>query len=402
MVNIIAVEILKGIGSLFLQPLFYIFLIFSLLLGVKRVKRERQDFNTRIYDSIDDVLTPLGTGLLFGLGLTIVTLTLGIVMPIGVIVLLSVISLLFVFSFQMRWFSPAITVGLVVLLAYGLPVYETGQAWLDRWILEISEVPLTGLVLFLGASILFEGMLIAKKGGIKTSPKLLSSRRGKVVGVHEGKRLWILPTFFLLPQGAIPDVGWWPILSLGDQVGYGLILVPIGIGFHKVVQSNLPNVVIKKFGMAVFAFGLLITALAVAAIFYYPLLIPVVALVAMVGRFGIDVMFSRREAHKTNYFSDRNEGIVILAVIPKSPADKMGLKIGEVIKKVNGKPLTSKKDFYHALQINSAFCKLEVLDKAGEIRFAQTAVYEDQHHQIGVVFAQEKYHFEIEDNMWIV
>ena len=45
-----------------------------------------------------------------------------------------------------------------------------------------------------------------------------------------------------------------------------------------------------------------------------------------------------------------------------------------------------KKVFYEALQQNRAHCKLEVLDVNGQIRFVQRALYEGDHHELGILF----------------
>ncbi len=47
-----ALELLKGIGRLFLHPLTYLFLLVSFFVGLSRVKRERQNFHVRVFDFI--------------------------------------------------------------------------------------------------------------------------------------------------------------------------------------------------------------------------------------------------------------------------------------------------------------------------------------------------------------
>ena len=59
--------------------------------------------------------------------------------------------------------------------------------------------------------------------------------------------------------------------------------------------------------------------------------------------------------------------------------------------KVNGEPVNTPSAVYDALQKNSAFCKLEVMDLQGELRFAQAAIYVGEHHQMGVLLVKEDY-----------
>ncbi|WP_156321398.1 hypothetical protein [Halolactibacillus sp. JCM 19043] len=66
----------------------------------------------------------------------------------------------------------------------------------------------------------------------------------------------------------------------------------------------------------------------------------------------------------------------------------MGIEIGEVITKVNGHRVSNGDEFYEALQSNLAFCKIEIYNLDGEIRFTQRAYYEGDHHQLGLVFVE--------------
>ena len=52
-------------------------------------------------------------------------------------------------------------------------------------------------------------------------------------------------------------------------------------------------------------------------------------------------------------FTKRTQGLVVLGIIPHSPAEKMGLKVGEVIIKVNGIAISEVHKFYEALQVNN-------------------------------------------------
>lgn len=81
---------------------------------------------------------------------------------------------------------------------------------------------------------------------------------------------------------------------------------------------------------------------------------------------------------------------MILGVLPESPASKMALQVGELITKVNGTSVYDEKGLYEALQRNRAHCKLEVLDVNGQVRFVQRALYEGDHHELGILFVQEK------------
>jgi S1-C subfamily serine protease len=81
---------------------------------------------------------------------------------------------------------------------------------------------------------------------------------------------------------------------------------------------------------------------------------------------------------------------MILGVLPDSPAEKMGLKVGELITKVNGTIVYNETLFYEGLVRNRAQCKLEVIDVNGQIRFVGRALYEGEHHELGVLFVSDQ------------
>ncbi len=384
----IGIELLKGIGFFFLHPLFYLLLLFTLFLGYKRVQRERSNFHTRVYDVVDDLLIPIFPSLLAGLIISSFVIGFGIVIPIGVMVLFALVHLLLMITGQARWLSPAYTGGITLLVALVLPEFTTGFALIDRWITEIHSVQLAVLALLVSLLLITEGFLLLKNGAKQTSPRLLKSKRGKTIGAHEAQRMWILPVFFLLPAGPIVTTDYWPLLPL-DVSQLGLIAIPFAIGFQQVIRSTLPVHAIINNGKRVLLVGFIVLALSVVSL-YVSIFIPVVAVVAIIGREIVATLLKLREDKEINAYTQRENGLVILGVIPRSPAEKMKVHIGEVVTKVNGIRVTSAQQFYEALQHNSAFCKLEIIDSQGEIRFAQTALYDGEHHQIGLLFVTQE------------
>lgn len=122
----IAKEIASGIGGLFLQPLFYMFLIFYVVVHARRVRLERRDFHVRVYGVADGFVEAIAPGILIGLGGSALLLAAGVALPEGMIVLVAALYLLAVLTFQLRLVTPLVAVGLAVLFAYVLPDVSTG------------------------------------------------------------------------------------------------------------------------------------------------------------------------------------------------------------------------------------------------------------------------------------
>ena len=78
-------------------------------------------------------------------------------------------------------------------------------------------------------------------------------------------------------------------------------------------------------------------------------------------------------------------GVVIAGVVPGSPGEKMGLLPGEYIRSVNGLKVSNEKELYDAIQLNAAHCRLQVIDRNGEVRLMQQVIYRHDHHRLGLL-----------------
>ncbi|MEH7378025.1 PDZ domain-containing protein [Neobacillus drentensis] len=389
MVETWLVELLKGTGKLFLHPVLYYLVFLTGILGVTRVKRERKNFHIRAHDAYFELRQLFPQGVLIGLVLSIIIVAAGIAVPFATILLIAVFTFLWSLTTNVRWISPAYTIGAaffaIILIAennWSIPLFT-------KSFLSLGDKVYPSVVVVLGLMLIAEGILIFKNGGKGTSPKLAKSKRGQNVGLHEGKRLWMLPLFLLIPGNALQlPFDWWPVFHLGSQE-YSLMLVPFAVGFHQKVKGMLPKVAIQLHGRRVIALGVFVTLLSIAG-YWLPLSSIVVAALAVLGRELITLMTMMKDDNLPFYFSKKNQGLMIIGVIPESPASKMGLQVGEIISKANGVLVRDEKVFYEALQKNRAHCKLEVLDTNGEIRLLQRALYEGDHHELGILFVQDE------------
>lgn len=380
-----AINIMDGLLGLFAQPVFYLLLLFALWVSYRRVLRERNDFHVRVYGVADGFIRMIVPGLLMGLIGSLVLLGIGIVLPPGMLVLMAVLYFLAMLTFQLRLVSPAFVIGFAVLIAYFLPPFEAGVGVLDTWIDEVQEASPVVTALLLGLLLIIEGVLIRIWGVKATTPRLLPGRRGKRVGAHETRKFWLVPLCLLLPGGVIPGMAWWPWTVGGD--GFSLLLVPFGFGFYRLMADVSPKKGVIHASAESVYLGVVVTVIAGIGLYSRLEILAVIAsTLAIVFRLTLTVYERVRQGHISPYFRQRNDGLTVLGILPGSPAEKMGIRIGECIQKVNGKPIREEDDFYLAVQTNAAFCKIEVLDEAGEIRFVQGALYEGTHHELGLLF----------------
>ncbi|MDP4163988.1 MAG: PDZ domain-containing protein, partial [Bacillota bacterium] len=350
---------------------------------------ERKNFHVRAFDAYFELRQLVPLGLVIGLGLSVLIVGAGLVVPFAVIVLIAFFTFLWNLTANIRLMAPAYTVG----AAFFATIIIAERKWhipiFTKSFESISHKVYPSVAVLLALLLLAEGILILKNGSFGTSPKLIKSKRGQRVGVHEVKRLWLLPVFLLIPGDALHlPFSWWPIFSLGGEK-FSLLLVPFAIGFHQRIQSMLPKDAIQTHGKRLIGHGLVTLLLSIAG-YWYPLASIATVGFAVIGR---EILALRQRMHEESlpfYFSKKDRGLMILGIIPASPAAKMGLQVGELITKVNGVNITNEKEFYEALQKNRAHCKLEVIDTNDQIRFVQRALYEGDHHELGILFVLDE------------
>ncbi|WP_078378920.1 PDZ domain-containing protein [Sutcliffiella halmapala] len=380
-------ELLKGVGRLFIHPVFYVTLALAVVLGYFRVKRERHDFHIRIEYGLTEFQKACKT-LVLGLVLSFVTVGLGLILPFGTIFLISLVTVFFALFIKPRWLSTGYIVGFSLLLAVLLPKWTTGIESVDSLFSSIGETHLPSLAILMGLLMIVEGILVSKQASIQTSPQLAKSKRGLPVGSHIAQRVWVLPLFLFVPgEGLSTTFEWWPVLQMGEQ-SLSLWLVPFGMGFYQRIKASLPRETVAITGRQLSALGALILCLAISSVWWEVIAI-IAAVIAVFAREWIHYLVRVHDDKNQPIFVQRDEGLIILGVIPESPAGKMNLLIGEIIVKVNGQSVSTVEGFYEALQHNRAFCKLQVVDDNGEARFAQCAIYEGDHHELGLLFVQD-------------
>ena len=384
-------ETLQAIGIFFIIPIFYYIIFYAILMGYRRVKRERAQFKARVFDGYQELRTAFKYSLLVGAALSIVTVTLGMTVSPGVMVITGILFFLLSFTLQYQLLSPAYVLGGAFIIASILPSFLEEIPVLG-FPTEMSSRTLLSYLLLLGLLLVAEGFFIMKNGAAFTSPLLVKSKRGRMIGVHEVDRLWFFPLILFVPGELPAPWEWWPLIPLGSDL-FAPVILPIPIGYRRRFQGLLTAVGTQLEGKYVILLGLIISG--ASFLTYYGAYISYLIIgAAIIGREAIAWLVRIKDQSKPSLYTARNQGLVILSIHPFSPADKLGLKVGEVITKINGHAVQTPEQFYYYLQQNRAYCKLEVLNLEGEVRFAQRALYEGEHHELGLLFVEEAKDYE--------
>lgn len=382
------IELLKGIGKVFLNPLLYWSFILIMIVGYKRIRQERNQFGVKIFDVFSEWKKTWIISLLAGLFISLLNLGLGIVLSYESILILGIVVILLSISFRISLLSASYTLGITFLVVLLSPLLLKFQSVLE--IKSLTEIDLTALVILLSIFLFAEAILLRNVKREETFPELSLSDRGLWIGQHRLKKLSLIPFFVLIPSGMItPFAPFWPYFSVGDE-SYSIILIPFIIGFDYVVRGSLPQDAAQRISKSVYMLGLVVLLLALGSI-YISWLSLIAILIAIIGREFINYKHRIDDKNSIPYFNPVAAGLKVLAIIPGTPGDRLGIHVGETILKVNNQEINSVQELYTALQESGAYFKIDVLNDENEVRFVQSALYEDDHHELGLIFAGEPY-----------
>lgn len=298
--------------------------------------------------------------------------------------------------------------GILLLLLLSFPVQ---MGWIDgvagvppQLIQFLQQANLTTYLLLFAAFTLMEALLLRWESLETLQPVHLLGRRGKAIAGYRLQRIWPLPLLILLPSqvgwAVPPFLSWWPPFQQGEGEHFLLFFMPILLAANQIIVRSYPLEKVRRLAWSRAGFGALEAGTAVFS-FFMPLYAMLLFLLILFLSFLLRRFHGKREKEGSPYFTNTYQGLSILAVLPGSPAAEMGIEVGDRVTKVNGIPVKDEPSFYAALQKNGAFCKLEVLNREGNLTFPQRSLYLGEHHLLGLVFAPgEKWHDRLPASPW--
>ncbi|MEC5422842.1 PDZ domain-containing protein [Virgibacillus sp. C22-A2] len=389
MLEVWLIELAKGIGKLFLNPLLYWSILLILIVGNRRIKKERMNFGSKVFDVFSEWKNTWILAIISGICISLFTLGTGIVFSYETLLLLSIVMIILSLStLKFTMLSASYTVGITYILLLFLPSVLKNQNYVDADL--FSQTNFTGLVVIMGILLIVEGIILSRVRRNETYPELVLGSRGVWVGQHHLKKMSLIPFFTLVPTGLItPMAAFWPYFSLGGET-YSLILIPFLICFDHIVRGSLPGQAAGRLAKSTILLGAIVILIAVGSIFIQGLSLAAV-IIAILGREYINYKHRMNDRQSNAFFHQMDKGLKVLGIIPGTPADRLEIVVGETVVKVNGQRINSVEGFYQALQESGASFKLELLDDAGEIRFVRSALYEGDHHELGLIFLTNPY-----------
>lgn len=249
------VEILNGIGRLLLQPRLYVGILLAILFGFNRVKWERKSFSISIYSPWLELKNFFGVSLLFGLAISVITSLIGFGVMIEWVAIFNVVACFLLIVGMFRLSSTAFTIGITSLIFYFCYYFDVSLAPFTNEVFTYDSIFIDNFMIsmtFLLAVLLFvEAFLIQYTSAKNPSPSLRKSKRGKLIGSFQLRKLWFVPIVMFVPGDVFTKIfEWWPVFAIGSQ-SYSLIILPLFIGFQQQVQTQLPEEASRKIAIEV-------------------------------------------------------------------------------------------------------------------------------------------------------
>ena len=370
--------ILKLIGSYLLTPVLWLGILYVIISYNQRINKERKQFRVAINKDFYEGRNFIKYGLFFFVMGSLISMILGLTLPTNSVY---IYQILVVLAFLINGFST--TSMLLVMTAAGIL-----ELVVPRFITFFGDVfpeisgPSWLLLIFI--SILADYYLTRNMKKQPLSPKIKSGKRGRNIATYLGRETVVFPLLALIPSGTLSStLNFWPVFNIGNQK-FSLILFPIFISTsvkvikrakERVIQDKLKNIelllgltfvliVLTKFMSKLFLISLII--LTVVSIFF-------------------EIKLRKKEKDADSWYVETDEGIRIISVQPETPAAKMKLQPGDVILTCNNRVVNSEEEFYQALQLNSAYCHVKVRTYEGDLRIAESAIFMDSPHEIGLI-----------------
>ncbi|KUK41215.1 MAG: PDZ/DHR/GLGF domain protein [Clostridia bacterium 62_21] len=192
-----------------------------------------------------------------------------------------------------------------------------------------------------------ESLLIFLSGHMGAVPAFIRLPGGQVVGGFTLQKFWPIPIVALTVAGTMapgtelvqmPD--WWPLIrpevpGEADNLVFTLVPLVAGLGYADLATARTPVAKSRLAALYLAGYSLVLFALAVAA-GHLPSLAWAAALFSPLGHELTIYLGKQTELTGRPLYTPRPEGVMVLDVLPRSPAWYAGVRSGDIIYEVDG------------------------------------------------------------------
>jgi hypothetical protein len=338
------------------------------VLGAPRASIWRRVINSGLYGLVAGFI---GSMAALWIGISIDEISIMLIWPLALILLL--------FDPRFICFSYAGGIVAMISLLFGWP-----------------EAYVPGIIALVGILHLMESMLMLMDGDHDPLPMLVQNNRHEVIGAFAIQKFWPLPLAFLVYTDmivvgqAVDMPSWWPLLkSASGAASFMLIPMIAALGYSDIAitQPVKDRVHASAFRLGLYSLTLLVLSYAASRykIFAYIGAIAMPVLHELVIKYGVWVQ-QRGEP----IFVAPKRGLMVLDVLPLSPAETMGLKAGDTILSVNGRDVNSEDMLNEILRDYPHFMWVDGIDIKGHTKSCEHRFYPDGISNLGAIIMPKR------------
>jgi hypothetical protein len=266
----------------------------------------------------------------------------------------------------------------------------------------IADVNVPVVIALVAALHLIESVLIFLTGAEGAIPVYAKAPTKNIVGGFLMQRYWPIPFLALVATAfssnafeavaQFPTPDWWPLFgssptfSAGQVVIYYALPVMAALSYSDFTMTRTPQRKAQVTAGTLFIYS--VTLLALAYMAQYSLFWAwSAALGAPLGHELVIWLGRRIELQgKPAYVKER--GVMVLSVLPGLPGHKMGLRTGDIIRKVNGTSVNTRAEFVSAIAPWLINVEFEVEgSESGQVRMVS---YKGRIPPLGIQFVPEQ------------
>lgn len=246
--------------------------------------------------------------------------------------------------------------------------------------IDTLKIDITALMTLIAVLHFVEGILVIFDGKRGAIP-VFSTRDNKIVGGFALQRYWIFPVavFLLTKDKSLVDLGtsvstpgWWPIIpsALPNELLKSAVIALITfygvIGYNSVTFTKSPQEKSNISGFLIIIYSVVLFGLAQLANIniFFKIFVLIFAPAAHEGM--LNYQNHLEIVRKPKYISSE-DGMMVLAVTPNSPADEIGIESGDLVIKINDIDVKHEIEIQNMLKMVSNFISLKVRKQDGRV-----------------------------------
>lgn len=388
-------NLLWSVLLFFIQPLFLVGLLYAVINYRNRVHYTRKNFRVNFVREKFEIKDFLLKGIIPGILISFITIGIGVPLSFEWYITYQVITVFLLLIGGYRLIHPIFTFSLTSIVITGLsfldidlPINKLNTLFQNNQYTygSVSKPnQLMANALLLAAIILlFSVYMMKNREEEKMFPILRASKRGKSVAKYQKKTMWLLPLMIVVPGEAFSAIAdWWPLLEINGQ-SYAFLFMPILVGFHFTVSTQLIQEATAKvrteFRNVAF-FGIVLFVMA----YFLPQVSVFAAGLVLLLSMAVLIRHRRRENQWAFRYGPTNEGLRVIAIRADSPAQRMDLAVGDIILEINDHDMNHKEDYNRVLAYNRSYIKMRIRRTDGEIVITQTPLYDNDFNNLGLL-----------------